>query len=467
MGASDWAGEMVPALQEEFNVTRERAVRITNRVRMLASRPEFKDLRERGVFARGFQSVFVDNLVQSLHEASGDTIEERWNNLTRDFGLYDAVGEDVLLTSEVEAIEDGIEEDDGATGEQNSLSDFATNHRHAQHFLETAQSDPSNLDFDAVIDILETPTDTPAAHGTATQALVIAGNKGQEIDARFVDPLVTLLDRPSLDANAWLLRGLREIAKNEPGAVIDVRERIFEEIHLDETETTKAALECATEIANHDPSAVLNLAPKIAELLVSDNATIRDNASFIVARIARDHPDEIKPVTPKLAEKIAASDETYQTNVLAALGHLTSVHNPLDRAALEPIAQATDSHSAQVRGNAIGLMADLARRYPDAVSQHQQVLVHRLEDSDGTVRANTVSAILHIALEKPDAPDDALPGLIELTDDPSPMVRRNVARTLGYLEATVALEQLRNLADNDSDEEVREIATWAVSRVAE
>ena len=517
MTGSDWAGVMIPALRNEFGVTAGRATRLTNLVRWLISRPEFEGIRERGLLDEEFNETFTNELVESLRDQPEGTLEERWNNLVKEFGLYDELGEEVLLTStepsrddpimestppsqkflndegdvlnyrqigyiawnegtSVERTEDGLlidgvlyqplDDHQGAgQGSQISLADYSDMYSRAQALKKTAQADPSNLDFDEILDILETPTASPTTHAIAAQTLLIASYKGREIDPRFVNPVVTLLDRPSLDADALLLRVLREITQNDPDAVMDVRDRLFQDIEVDETETTKLALQCCTELAANDPSSVLDLAPKLSELVVSENREIRLHASYILARIARDHPMEVKPASPKLAELISSDDDIYQTNGLAVLGHLTSYYPPAGQGVAKSISAVTDSPSPKVRANAVGIMADLARNRPGEINRHRSVIEERLHDSDETVRANAVSVILHIGLNERGNVEDTLPDLVELIDDPSPIVRRNVARTLGYLETSVAIEQLRSLAESDPDEGVQDIATWAITRI--
>lgn len=471
MTGSDWAAIMVPALKEEFDVTSDRAIRITTIVRWLVSNPEYEHLRDRGLLDDQFNETFIDDLVESLKAQPERTLEERWNALVRDFGLYAELGDEVLLRKVEPSNSFSVAHDDdhsvsAPSRTQISLSEFDGAYEQAVALKEIAQ-EPHNLDLNDVLVVLETPSASPPAHATATQALLIASNQGLEIDARFVNPLITLLDRPSLDADVLLLSALREIAKNDPSALEDVLERILEEVDVNESDSTRIALKCCTELAIYDPSSVIDLTPKLSELVVSEDRTIRIHASYLLACIARDHPTELKPLSPKLVELIASDDETYQTNVLAALGHLTTYHSIIGPSETRAIATLVESSSSKLRANAVGLLADIAKSRPGIVYQHHSLIKDSLHDSDDTVRGNAVSAILHIGLDRREAIESTLPALIELVDDPEPMVRRNVARTLGTLEAVVAIEQMRTLADSDPDEGVREIASWAVKRMVE
>lgn len=99
MGASDWAGRMINQIEEEFAVDRERAVDVTNLVRRIVSDPDFDDLRDSGLVDDEFEEVFIQNLMGSLTARNGNSIEERWNTLVREFGLYDVAGDDLLLST--------------------------------------------------------------------------------------------------------------------------------------------------------------------------------------------------------------------------------------------------------------------------------------------------------------------------------------------------------------------------------
>lgn len=82
MGASDWVDGMCMRLEEEFGVSEDRVLRITTLVRLLRGEGyedvfgEYGSERHQKV-----QKRLIDYLNKTLREQSGDTIEERWNNL--------------------------------------------------------------------------------------------------------------------------------------------------------------------------------------------------------------------------------------------------------------------------------------------------------------------------------------------------------------------------------------------------
>lgn len=82
MGASDWAGRMCMRLEEEFNISEDRALRITTLVRLLRGEGYGDVFGEYGSERhQKLQEQLIDELDKSLLKQSGNTIEERWNNL--------------------------------------------------------------------------------------------------------------------------------------------------------------------------------------------------------------------------------------------------------------------------------------------------------------------------------------------------------------------------------------------------
>lgn len=82
MGASDWAGRMCMRLEEEFDISEDRALRITTLVRLLRGEGYEDVFGEYGSERhQKLQEQLIDELDKSLLEQSGNTIEERWNNL--------------------------------------------------------------------------------------------------------------------------------------------------------------------------------------------------------------------------------------------------------------------------------------------------------------------------------------------------------------------------------------------------
>ncbi|WP_254824888.1 hypothetical protein [Haloglomus halophilum] len=108
MGASDWAGRMCIRLEEEFEVSEDRALRITTLVRLLRGEGYEDVFGEHGSDRhQRLQKRLIDDLDKSLHEQPGDTIEERWNNLMDELNCQSRADKGVYLISWEEHDADG------------------------------------------------------------------------------------------------------------------------------------------------------------------------------------------------------------------------------------------------------------------------------------------------------------------------------------------------------------------------
>jgi len=98
MGASDWAGRMCTRLEEEFDISEDRALRITTLVRLFRGEGYEDVFGEYGSERhQKLQEQLIDELDKSLLEQSGNTIEERWNNLMDELDCQSCADNGVYL----------------------------------------------------------------------------------------------------------------------------------------------------------------------------------------------------------------------------------------------------------------------------------------------------------------------------------------------------------------------------------
>lgn len=355
----------------------------------------------------------------------------------------------------------------------------------ATQLRKRALADASQVDPEALREILATPTAPPDAHAAAVVALSTVARERDDVGPAFVDDLATLLGRPSLE-DALVLRCLREVAGNDPEAVLECVDAVADRVAVDESDATQAATGVCVELAAAEPTAFVDLTPVLASLLDSETATIRRNAIYVCSQVAHAYPEEVKPVVPQLVEGIADRDEAFQTNALSALGAVASAYPGTAADVTDDLAALATAQNPTTRANAAGLLGDVATAHPEAVSGHVPTLVECLESDDEVVRGNAAAAMVHVgaatdgdaavaaddvtddepaAVEDPAIADDAIPALVECLDDPSPVVRRNACKALGQFGATVARERLASLAASDPDQGVAEAATWALEQL--
>ncbi len=335
----------------------------------------------------------------------------------------------------------------------------------AMKLRQRAITDPEEVELDELAEILSNPIAPPAAHGATIVALLNVARVRDDVSEVFVEDLNRLLDRPSLNT-VLVLRCLRQLASNDPKAVLALRDEIVDRVSTESTDVTQAATGCCVELVAADPVAFVDLVPTLATLLDSENEQIRNNAVYILSQVAQDHPEEVKPVVPQLIDDIEEREQPYQTNALSALGAVTCAYPTAGAEATDTLAELVASDApATVRANAVGLLGDIAVGDPSELEEHIPLLISCLQSDDEYLSGNASAALLHVAVDGSESVEGAIPALIELLDDPSPVVRRNACKVLGHVEATVALEQLKTMAESDPDEEVQTTATWAIEKV--
>lgn len=335
----------------------------------------------------------------------------------------------------------------------------------AMEVRQQALTEPEQVDLDELKTLVSNPVLPPAAHGAAIVALLNVARVRDDVGQAFVEDLGQLLGRPSLKTTL-VLRCLRQLATNDPEAVLAIRDEITDRISTESTNVTQAATGCCVELVAEEPSAFMDLVPTLATLLDSENEQIRKNAAYILSRVAHEYPEEVKPMVPKLLDSIEDRDQTFQANALSALGAIVSAYPGAGREASETLAElAASDGPAKVRANAIGLLGDIAVEYPAELEEHVPLLIECLESDDEFVTGNATAALLHVTVDDSEVTEMSIPALIEILDHPSPVVRRNACKALGQLEATVALPQLKSLAETDPDDGVRSVATQTIEQV--
>lgn len=315
-------------------------------------------------------------------------------------------------------------------------------------------------DLDELYDVLSNPKAPPRKQLQAADALRTVANEQSDIGDRFVEPIVKLLDRPSMGSKHILLWSLRSLATHESHAVFEHSDAICGFISPEATHETKAALACCVELVDIERAAFVDIAPALRALaLEADNSTA-NNAAYLLGQVAKDHPRDVSSTLDGLHEELASVDPYVQSQLLLALGNAVPYIDDTD-SVIESVMPLLESDDSMVRGNATAVIADATIERHDLVDS--DIAIPLLEDEDANVRANAASIILNIARESPATCEKTVGPLIDLLDDPSGTCRRNACRALGHLDAAEAFDALQSTAMFDPDASVRAAARSAIS----
>jgi len=325
--------------------------------------------------------------------------------------------------------------------------------------------EPGEVDLEAIDRILSDPTSSPSAHANATLALAKVAAELDDVGGAFVDDLGTLLGRPSLKTET-VLRCLRHIASNDPGAVAELHEDVVSRIDVENDDVARAATGCCVELVQYDPELLFGDVPVFGSLLHSDDETVRRNSVYVLTCVAEEYPEEVLPAVQDVIGTLEKGDPDGSKSSL--IGKV-SRHYPDSTVGAVPALTSLLHENADLKttANAVGALADIAAEYPGAVVEHGCVesASELLDHDDETVRYNACGLLEEVSKGKPEAIDPVVPKLLERLKDDHEGVRVKTIYVLGETRERRALGPLESIEKDDPSDRVQEIAEKAVWRI--
>ncbi|MEZ3164995.1 HEAT repeat domain-containing protein [Halorubrum sp. RMP-47] len=271
-------------------------------------------------------------------------------------------------------------------------------------------------------------TSPPAVQGEALNVLTTIGESDPERTHPAVDPAVALLNS-----------GTHSLLWNE-------------------------AVPFLAMFAEHDASAVTAAVPALATRLRAESANTNDVAR-ILAAIGRSQPDALIDVVPKLEVFLETEPGRAHVWILTAIGHLSKEHPDMTVEVVPTAGELLSHEGLALRSNAAGVLADIAGEYPTEVKPWAPDAIGLLADDDAQVRQNAVAILARVAAEHPDAVRPASEELLAVLEDDLDRTRFNACWALNYINATEAVDALREVAATDPAGDVRSVAALAVDNI--
>lgn len=282
-----------------------------------------------------------------------------------------------------------------------------------------------------------------------------------------VEPMVELLTGNAPAVQGEALGILTEIGEANPEATRPAVERVIELVEESVHPLLRnEALQFLVVFAEHDPSTVTGAVPRLGALL-RDEHTDTDAVTRILAAISGVDAAALIDIVPKLELFLETDPGRGHVWALEAIGQLSKDHANITAEVIPTAAGFLDAEEIPLRSNAAGVLADLADEYPGDVKPWVSDFIELMEDSDEQVRYNATSALTRIADEYPEAVKPATEQFLVVLDDELANTRFNACWALKYMNATSAVEKLREVAATDPDEDVRSIARLAVDSFEE
>lgn len=265
----------------------------------------------------------------------------------------------------------------------------------------------------------------PAVQGEALNILSTVAGSDPELTRAGVKPAITLIDT-----------AIHPLLRNE-------------------------ALEFLAVFAAYDSAALTSAVRDLATLL-QDEPTETDTVARILAAIGRSQPEALVEVVPKLELFLETEPGRAHVWLLTAIGELSKEQPNMTVEVVPTAGEFLSAEDVPLRSNAAGVLADIAGEYPTEVKPWVSDVIELMDDPDKRVRHNATSILARVASEHPDAVRSATEQLLDVLDDELDSTRFNACWALKRVNATSALEQLREVAETDPDEDVRSVAQLAV-----
>ena len=191
---------------------------------------------------------------------------------------------------------------------------------------------------------------------------------------------------------------------------------------------TRALLNVATE----RPETAMEAVDRLVPLLDDRNADVRATTCEILAVVAEERPRAVRPQLEKLVELLVSDPE-----------------HPVPWKASSALAELT---------------VEYPEAFADAVVGDVDELSLFLDDSDPNVRGMGVAFLSYLAEYHPEAVEETSGTLHTLLMDENPSIRANAVRTLQDANAG-SPDEFREVAENDSNPDVRDIAAAAMEQL--
>ncbi|MCO8254970.1 HEAT repeat domain-containing protein [Haladaptatus sp. AB618] len=240
---------------------------------------------------------------------------------------------------------------------------------------------------------------------------------------------------PGFSALLRLLEAETEPVEREPhipGREPNPSGREFGHARAENDVVRFAAARTLRNVATERPETAVEAVAHFGPLLDDRNADVRATACEVFAVVAEERTPAVRPQLGKLVELLVSDPE-----------------HPVPWKAASALAELTDEYP---------------EAFADAVVGDADELALFLDDPDPDVRGLGVAFLSYLAEYHPEAVERASGPLRTLLTDENPLIRANAVRTLRTANA-VSPADLREVAENDPDPDVRDVAATAVRRL--
>lgn len=287
--------------------------------------------------------------------------------------------------------------------------------------LETARNDPENVDIDAVVALLD--AEQGRVRNVALRCLLFVAIDDPDRVAAVADTIIERLDDEFPVAGSTATAVLAKVAAERPETVQPALPTLAEKLDEHPPQTGYRAARALTPLLEDDPSQFVPMADRLLDVLV-------------------DPPEVWAPEADELRDLPPEERESITTLLQSRRGEIGK-----DRAR----ARGTREFAAHA-------LVEVTALEPEAIADRLDDLPPALARDPPLARAAALDAVANVARADPAAAAPTVDALIDRLEDDAEFVRAHAVRALGFAEATDAVDPLRELAEGDVDDDIRELA---------
>ncbi len=325
---------------------------------------------------------------------------------------------------------------------------------------------PESVRVSSVLTLLDCVDPSTLQQREALRALRSVATVRPEECTPAIPILRSLLGQADLVSPHHALATLSAIGTENPAEVAPATANIIPYLDTTLAAVRREAANCLAAIAAEYPNDVVDAVSGLVTI-VEDSADGQQSAVYALGRIANEHPEAVTPAAEPLGTVVL--DESLSDNVrlsaTAALGRVVNESPSLAVDIIDDVVRLFDADNYKLRNNAIALIFEVAALHTDLVEPYVDEIAALLTVDDAYTRTNASGTLARVAEDFPDSVDRVTPTVIDLLTDDDPKVRENACWALGHLRASEADVPLEERVREDTNQDVRTRAAWALSRI--
>jgi hypothetical protein len=324
---------------------------------------------------------------------------------------------------------------------------------------------PETVPVSSVLSLLDREEPSTLQEREALRALRAVAAVRPEECTPAIPILRSLLGDTDVVSPRDVLATLRAIGNSTPADVAPATDDIIPHLNSNRVVARGEAAACIAALATEHPTDVVAAVPGLAAI-IEENADGQRAAVYALERIARETPEAVTPAADPLGDVIvdeSLSDDT-RLSATAALGRVVKESPSLALDIVDDVTGLFEADNYKLRNNAIALLFDVAAIHTDVVEPYVDDIAALFTVDDAYTRTNASGTLARVAEDFPDSVAHVTPDIIDLLTDDDPRVRENACWTLGHLRPPEATAPLEERTQEDTNEDVRARAAWALSQ---